>query len=339
MLKATAKVIEIFQSSDGESIPFGNNWVHKIEENLNKAKIMFVFISPQSVNSNWIYFESGFAYAKEVKVIPIGIKGIDVGKLAPPISLLQGFNISNADGLNNIITVLNREFQTEYEKCFKQEDYLELALHDENASSTSLMPIDTIRFLFPERIQLDEKTSIAIIDDSAAAVSDCFDYLKIPCGWVSEGTLHSHGIVINCVKEDKPRKSGSAVILRMDSYRFLTCKDIIEGLCSALYGHEVLNYFWCTVYFNEDIKIETIPYKYSSKLHQAGLSMSSKSPGLYEYKSLNFKPIHGSTSLFGDGEKKDHLHVSFKADALQPEQIIDLVSELIKAKVISKNPT
>ena len=36
----TAKVLDIFMSSDGQSIPFGHNWVHKIEEGLNNAKIM-----------------------------------------------------------------------------------------------------------------------------------------------------------------------------------------------------------------------------------------------------------------------------------------------------------
>jgi len=95
ILRKTSNTIGIFQSSDGESIPFGNNWLKKIEEGLNNSKIMFVFISPNSIHSNWIYFESGFSYSKGVKVIPIGINGVDVGKLAPPISLLQGFNISS----------------------------------------------------------------------------------------------------------------------------------------------------------------------------------------------------------------------------------------------------
>lgn len=27
----TSNVIKIFMSSDGQSIPFGNNWIHKIE--------------------------------------------------------------------------------------------------------------------------------------------------------------------------------------------------------------------------------------------------------------------------------------------------------------------
>ncbi len=55
----TANVIDIFMSSDGQSIPFGHNWVHKIEEGLNRTQIMFVFVTPTSINSSWI-FRDGF---------------------------------------------------------------------------------------------------------------------------------------------------------------------------------------------------------------------------------------------------------------------------------------
>lgn len=43
--KATGSVLNIFMSSDGQSIPFGTNWIHKIEDGLQQAKIMFVFVA------------------------------------------------------------------------------------------------------------------------------------------------------------------------------------------------------------------------------------------------------------------------------------------------------
>ena len=55
----TAQVLDIFMSSDGQSIPFGNNWVHRIEEGLDRAQIMFVFVTPASIDSSWVYFEAG----------------------------------------------------------------------------------------------------------------------------------------------------------------------------------------------------------------------------------------------------------------------------------------
>ena len=38
----TSGTVDLFQSSDGESIP-SNSWIHQVEENLNKSKIMLVF--------------------------------------------------------------------------------------------------------------------------------------------------------------------------------------------------------------------------------------------------------------------------------------------------------
>ena len=42
----TSGILNIFLSSDGESIPFGTNWIHSIEQGLNEAIIMYVFITP-----------------------------------------------------------------------------------------------------------------------------------------------------------------------------------------------------------------------------------------------------------------------------------------------------
>lgn len=85
--KATGGVMDIFMSSDGQSIPFGTNWIHKVEEGLKSATIMFVFVTENSVSSGWIYFEAGYAYSKGIQVIPVGI-GVDIGALKAPLNLL-----------------------------------------------------------------------------------------------------------------------------------------------------------------------------------------------------------------------------------------------------------
>ena len=78
--KATSGVIDIFLSSDGQSIPFGTNWVHRVEQGLKDATIMFVFATENSIRSGWIYFEAGFAYSKGIKVIPVGL-GVSITEL------------------------------------------------------------------------------------------------------------------------------------------------------------------------------------------------------------------------------------------------------------------
>ncbi len=83
---------------------------------------MFVFVTPNSIVSNWIYFESGFAYSKGIEVIPVGI-GIDIALLKAPLSLLQGFNISSSDGMNNFVSVINKKFDYRFEEKFTDVDY------------------------------------------------------------------------------------------------------------------------------------------------------------------------------------------------------------------------
>lgn len=124
----TGGTTEIFMSSDGQSIPFGTNWVHRIEEGLKQAKIMFVFMTDNSLSSGWIHFETGFAYSKGIKVIPIGI-GVDIGSLSAPMNLLQGFNIVSEDGLNNIIDVIDKTFGYAFECSFTHTDYSEIIKH------------------------------------------------------------------------------------------------------------------------------------------------------------------------------------------------------------------
>ena len=125
--KATGSVMDIFMSSDGQSIPFGSNWIHKIEDGLEQAEIMFVFVTENSISSGWIYFEAGFAYSKGVQVIPVGI-GIDIGGLKPPLNMLQGFNIVSGDSLNNFVSIINRTFSYSFSESFQDEDYSEILL-------------------------------------------------------------------------------------------------------------------------------------------------------------------------------------------------------------------
>ena len=118
----TGGTMDIFMSSDGQSIPLGRNWVSKIEEGLKNAQIMFIFVTPNSIKSDWIYFEAGYAYSKEIEVIPVGI-GIHIGELRAPLNLLQGFDILSCDSLNNFISVINKKFNLAFKEDFNEEDY------------------------------------------------------------------------------------------------------------------------------------------------------------------------------------------------------------------------
>src|SRR5947209_11075028 len=98
--KRSAGSIDFFLSSDGQSIRLGTNWVVGISDALDRAKLMFLFLTTDSANSKWIHFEAGHANAKNIQVIPICLPGMDLVRMTPPLSLLQGFNLHSYQALS-----------------------------------------------------------------------------------------------------------------------------------------------------------------------------------------------------------------------------------------------
>lgn len=124
--KKTGHAVQFFLSIDGQSIPLGENWVHRIEKALNDTAMMLVFLSRASVTSRWIHFEAGFAYAKGVRVVPVAFAGINIAALQPPISLLQGLTLRGADGLNKVVALINQQFDLRFSEDFTADDYAQI---------------------------------------------------------------------------------------------------------------------------------------------------------------------------------------------------------------------
>lgn len=115
--------LDFFLSSDGESIKFGRNWVVSVSDALARAKLMFVFLSRRSADSKWIHFEAGCAYASGVRVVPVCLPGIDLNKITPPLSLLQGFNLHTHEAIGNIARICNEKFAMKINEVFRVEDF------------------------------------------------------------------------------------------------------------------------------------------------------------------------------------------------------------------------
>jgi hypothetical protein len=138
--KKTGNAVIIFLTSDGQSIPFGHNWVYRVEEALDKASLMFVFVSPNSLLSNWIYFEAGYVYSKKkIRVVPVGILGVDLGATKPPISLLQGFNLDKGDALGNIIAIINETCELTLDTTFEKGIFDEVFMQDNTDINSPLV--------------------------------------------------------------------------------------------------------------------------------------------------------------------------------------------------------
>lgn len=330
----TSGTVDLFQSSDGESIPFGNNWIHQVEENLNKSKIMLVFVSPRSAMSSWIYFEAGFAYSKGVKVIPIGIDGVDIGSLKPPLNLLQGFNITSAEGLNNIIAVLNREFDCSYPESFSEDDFDRLRAFSfgrQEVTEEVLNIIDHVKMVFPNKMKLDGK-DISIVDDPFSKLEKLLVESDVEFRIADKNTIHTHGAIIR-------HKEGDGVVagvsLVLDPFCLKLNEKFINSLNSVLYLEQVSDKHWLNVFFEPNFSLLTKDFKVSSKLHICGFSMSDLNGRMHKYQSVDFAldppPERGQNF----GYDRENLRVVYDSGQFDAKVLFSLVEELVRAGIVA----
>lgn len=114
LLSATKEAVEFFLSSDGTSIPPGSIWSNQIFSALSNAKLLYVFLSPNSLESQWIFFEAGMAHDREIPVVPVGLYGVKVGELPPPLGLFHGFDLNSSLGFERLVDTLNMHLHTGY---------------------------------------------------------------------------------------------------------------------------------------------------------------------------------------------------------------------------------
>jgi hypothetical protein len=327
----TSGTIEIFQSSDGESIPFGRNWVHKIEQNLNDAKIMFVFISPNSIKSNWIYFESGFSYSKDIRVIPIGILGLDIGKLSPPMSLLQGFNLHNYEGINNIISILNSEFSCNYKTDFSE-------IEGEKLNRTTSF-YNSIEDDIIDKIDYIETDIISILQDNPLNGNpiEIFNAYLSNLGIkkvvnASTNQIFLSGMEVN-VKQN-PQSKMDEFNIKIDLLTLTENINIVSGLLPLIYTKPLAKY-WMYIYFNESIELLTTNYKISARLNKNGVEMSEHNGRMYEYGNLLFALDDIDQNRTPKKLRQD-LRIVFKPGNFDIIELFNLIKLLFSIGIIRK---
>jgi len=329
ILEKTSDTIEIFLSSDGESIPFGNNWIYEIEENLNNATLMFVFVSPNSIKSNWLYFESGFSYSKGVKVIPVGINSINVGDLKPPINLLQGFNIFSADGLNNIISILNKEFGCSFSTDFNDKDFEKLFNTIRIPESTFYKHIDDIDFIqfsfFPSFT--DDENKIVLKNDPLKIIEEILENQDVHFAKGDEDRIYLHGMIIISQLRDKQTE----IVLRIDPNSFKNHLQVITIFINELYDGE-FDKFWCYIYFNNYVSLLSTDFKLSSRLHTVNINISKIHGRLFEFNDLLFSIDDLSKATWEKGNDT-RLRLVFNTSKLQETQVFELIEKLFSVNV------
>ncbi len=347
----TSNVMDIFMSSDGQSIPFGHNWVHKIEEGLKKAQIMFVFVTPTSINSSWIYFEAGFAYSKGIEVIPVGL-GVNIGQLKPPLNLLQGFDINSYESLNNFVSIINKKFDLKFEESFILDDYSELV--QKLIGQPNFFDINEIfpyaNYHIQSQIQNGREVIRYDIDNYFLKIKEYLNKKNINYS-IYEPSLSLGGITKsllvngikfdiygyktepknNCANQDHWLSINISTINFAES--FILLKDLIE---LANFGFE---YTWLHFYFNNKYTCLKKNIEISSIISQCNDKFECTKDSLNMYRYLKGDMLFGIINVNKYDSKKSSefvLSIAFDISKVSVEKIKDLILELQACKLIMK---
>jgi TIR domain len=99
-------MIEVFMSSDPNSLKLGRKWLQEITDALKACAIEIILVSPESVKRPWINFEGGCGWIRDIPVIPLCHSGTVPSKLPPPLSYLQSATATEQTELMQVFPVL-----------------------------------------------------------------------------------------------------------------------------------------------------------------------------------------------------------------------------------------
>ena len=209
---------------------------------------MFVFVTETSLSSGWIYFEAGFAYSKGIQVVPVGI-GVNIGSLKPPLNLLQGFNITSGDSLNNFVSIINREFSCSFPESFVENDFyaIQKAIEGDNGGISKIRDFMNGAFfdMVPKYIQSDGNEVEHDIDSIYEKIVEYLDSNKIPYSKLtlqnSDISMTFEGITLKYhQKTDAPGKSpylsninNSFIRYKISLYNFEKSFELLKTLVSV----------------------------------------------------------------------------------------------------------
>jgi hypothetical protein len=99
-------LVEIFVSSDGQTIEAGSDWLTAVRKGLESACILVVLCSPVSVKRPWVNFEVGAAWIRGITIVPVCHSGTRVSQLPMPYLVLNGIEAASKAGLRMLYAIV-----------------------------------------------------------------------------------------------------------------------------------------------------------------------------------------------------------------------------------------
>lgn len=104
--------IDVFVSSNPNSIKLGNRWLQNITNALKSCVVEIVIASPISIKRPWINFEAGAGWVRDIPVIPLCHSGMTPSTLPVPLCELQAAVATDHDKLAHLVSVIADAFES-----------------------------------------------------------------------------------------------------------------------------------------------------------------------------------------------------------------------------------
>ncbi|MGD1890812.1 MAG: toll/interleukin-1 receptor domain-containing protein [Cyclobacteriaceae bacterium] len=314
--------VTTFLSSDGQSIPFGTNWSSKVEEALKMCSLVFVFISPNSIYSKWVYFESGMTYGKNKKVVPVGILGTDISEATGPLYSLQGFNIGSIDSLNNLITVINNEYNLSLSMEFNESDYEHIFQMEDTSENSLFRDLSYLiaKVTFYLHDYRDEK-SVNTFYREIKAVEDSIKNSKFGINAVKlNDSIQTFGLLVQWI--DRVNYIFAILDPDLTTITFPIVQQMVDEI--ALKENRVFKF---DIDFKPSVNVISESYRITSKIFESKISLAEEN--LFEYDNIvfNIKKIPGR-------DKRIEMTVKYEGVKLVNIPLYKLIKLLFEKEII-----
>ncbi|MDQ3907665.1 MAG: toll/interleukin-1 receptor domain-containing protein, partial [Acidobacteriota bacterium] len=81
--------LQVFVSSDMESIMSGDDWLDSVKRALDRASLELILCSRVSISRPWVNFEAGAAWLKKIPIVPVCHTSFPACELPIPFSVLH----------------------------------------------------------------------------------------------------------------------------------------------------------------------------------------------------------------------------------------------------------
>jgi hypothetical protein len=103
ILSSAGRGVEVFVSSDLDSIKAGEDWLERIVDRLRNCRVVIAIITPNTAGSLWVHYEVGVADAGRTVVIPVTARGGRLSEIPAPLGRRQGRNLAKPDDLRVLL--------------------------------------------------------------------------------------------------------------------------------------------------------------------------------------------------------------------------------------------